>query len=66
MAPKSIYFGLDAIGDITQIDRANSVSPGPNQTGPAYSVLDREKGISPINNGNRGRDGPRARTRKRG
>jgi len=39
VAPKSIYFGLDAIGDITEIDRANSVSAGPNQSGPAYSVL---------------------------
>ncbi|OYV83355.1 MAG: hypothetical protein B7Z73_16075, partial [Planctomycetia bacterium 21-64-5] len=39
VAPKSIYFGLDAIGDITEIDRANSVSAGPNQSGPAYSLL---------------------------
>ncbi len=34
VATKSIYFNLDAIGDITEIDRANSVSGGPNQSGP--------------------------------
>ena len=39
VAPKSIYFGLDAIGDINEIDRANSVAAGPNQSGPAYSLL---------------------------
>jgi RHS repeat-associated protein len=39
VAMKSLYFGLNAIGDITQIDRANSVFAGPQQNGPAYSVL---------------------------
>jgi RHS repeat-associated protein len=39
VAMKSLYFGLDAIGDVTQIDRANSVFAGPQQNGPAYSLL---------------------------
>ena len=39
VASKSIYFGLDAIGDVTGIYRSNFIGAGPTQSGPAYSVL---------------------------
>jgi YD repeat-containing protein len=39
VATKSIYYTLDAIGDVTGIYRSNLIGAGATETGPGYSTL---------------------------
>jgi RHS repeat-associated protein len=39
VAQKSIYLKLDPIGDVTEIDRSNSVYAGPQQTSPGWTIV---------------------------
>jgi RHS repeat-associated protein len=39
VAQKSIYMKLNGIGEITEIDRSNSVYAGPQQTSPGWTII---------------------------